>query len=113
MPWLFDTPKDVGDMDPNGPYTQAKIMRQVHDARRSQVQLELEYGNTVDDAWVAGIQPAEGSGLETSYSISDQEYVDLVTTHTSNDGELTYDAVKRGLYDHLNTEGVLSSGSIV
>jgi hypothetical protein len=109
MPWQLTTPVTVGDLDPNGPYGEVKIMRQVHDARRKLISIDLEYGNTVDGEWVRGIPPADKT---TSHVISGDAYDTMVTTHATNDGELTYDACKRGLYEHLSTEGVIDAGSV-
>lgn len=111
MPWQLTTPVAVGDLDPNGPYNQIAIMRQLHDRRRKQIQLELEYGNTVDDNWVRGITAP--AGKQTSIVIEGEDYTTLVTTHATNDGELTYDAAKRGLFEHLLAKGIIEAGSIV
>jgi len=110
MPWQLTTPVAVGDLDPNGPYNQISIMRQLHDRRRQMIHLELEYGNTVTDNWVPGMTP---TGKETSVSIQGEDYTTLVTTHASNDGELTYDAAKRGLFEYLLAKGIIDAGSIV
>jgi len=110
MPWQLTTPVSVGDLDPNGPYNQVKILMQVHDGYRNHIRVDLEYGNTVDNEWVRGIKP---TNKDTSYIIMGQDYTDLVTGHATEDGELTYDAVKRGLYEHLATKGVIDPGSIV
>ena len=72
--------------------------------------MSLEYGNTVDEVWVQGKQP---DGLESHVVISGDDYVTLTTTHTSEDGELTYDATKRGLYEWLFTNAKVAAGSIV
>jgi len=110
MPWQLTTPIDAGDLDPNGPYSQVTIMMQAHDRRRNMIRLELEYGNTVDGQWVPGLQPAN---QELNPTIEGQAYIDLVSGHMTVDGELTYDAAKRGLYEHLRSKGVISDGTVV
>ena len=110
MAWQLTTPVVVGDLDPNGPYTQVKILYQVHDGRRNQIRVDFEYGNTVEDSWVAGITP---SGKEGSCTIEGEDYLTLVSTHSPNEGELTYDAVKRGLYEYLVQKGIISSGTVI
>ena len=110
MPWQLTTPVDVGDLDPNGPYQQVKIMTQTHDARRMQVRLEFEYGNTVDGAWVAGYQPRNKN---TSAIVEGDAYITMVTTHMPDDEELTYAAVKRGLYEYLADNEIIDVGGVV
>lgn len=110
MPWELTTPVQTGDLDPNGPYEQIKIMKMLYDNRSGLIDVILEYGNTVDNEWVKGQQPV---GLESHVTITGDDYVALSTTHASNDSELTYDAMKRALYELLNTNGNIAAGSIV
>lgn len=108
MPWQLTTPVDVGDLDVE-PYDQIRIVRMMHDSVNQLVVVTLEYGRTVDGAWVRGVRPA---GLELSPVIEGSSYQSLVT-HASNDGEPTYEAVKRGLYEWLAIKGHVGAGEVV
>lgn len=110
MPWQLTTPVDTGDLDPNGPYAQVKIMKFTHDSRIQRIHIALEYGNTVDDEWVPGKQP---SSRPSSVVITGDDYISFVSTHTTEDDELTYNATKRGLYEWLLANGHIEAGSIV
>ena len=110
MPWQLTTPIVAGDLDSGGPYNQVLIADENHDSKRKMIHLILEYGNTVVDEWVEGVAPRD---MDTTHTILDQKYDDLVSTHLTDDGELTFDAAKRGLYEHLNSEGVIPPGSVV
>ena len=110
MPWQFTAPVAVGDLDPNGPYTQCKIVRLVHDSNRARIRVDIEYGNTVEGVWIPGLDPTNKQG---SFMIDGEDYLQLVTTSMPEQGELTYNAVKRGIYDHLSTKGVIDAGIIV
>lgn len=113
MPIQLTTPLNAGDMS-SDTFDHVKIMRQVHDARRGQVMLDLEYGTVDGSDWVAGsARPGDETNYPTSVVIEGDAYNTLVTTHASNDGELTYDAVKRGLYEHLQTNYANLAGTIV
>ena len=110
MPWQLTTPVTVGDLDSSS-YTQVKIVDTAHRSRNvRKVVLMLEYGNTVDGEWVRGHLPSEKKG---DYTIFGDEYDTLVSTHTSLDGELSYIASKRGLYEHLLAMGVIGPGVMV
>ena len=111
MPWELDTPVTTGGLDLSGPYDQIMIIRQGHDARRRWITLEMEYGNTLSGVWVPGV--ANPIGAEVSCVILDDDYSTLINTHTTNDGELTYNAVKRGLYEYLSASGIIPSGTMV
>lgn len=109
MPWQLTTPVTTGSID-TVDYDQIRVTLLTHDSARNFIQVQWEYGRTVSGEWAPGVAPV---GAETSRLIDGSEYVTLVTTHLSNDGELTYDAVKRGMYDHLNTMGDIAAGSVV
>lgn len=110
MPWLLTTPYDGGDLDSARTYNQVKIRMQGWDDRRNMMSVELEYGSTVDGAWVAGLVP---EGKPTYVPIEGQDYVDLATNSQPQAGEATYQAVKRGLYEYLATNGHLDPGAVV
>ena len=110
MPWQLTTPVNAGDLDPAGTYAQIKIVMQQHLSNQEIISLGFEYGNTVSDVWVPGVLPI---GLPTSAMISGADYTTLVTTHASIDGELTYVAVKRGLYEYLAANSIIAAGTVV
>jgi hypothetical protein len=109
MSWQLSTPLDPGDFS-LGTYDEVRIVRQHHDSVRSFITLDLEYGTTVSGEWITDIQPAS---KQNNVFISDNAYTDLVTNAVTNDGETTYDAVKRGLYEWLYTNNFIASGVVV
>ena len=108
MPWQLTTPLSVGQLD-SADYDQIRITSLMHDSVHSVIVLNLEYGNTVDGAWVAGYAP---KGKDVSFTIKGASYTTIVS-HMSNDNEPTYAAVKRGLYEWLEAEGYIDAGSVV
>ena len=108
MPLQLNTPLNVGDLDV-APYDQIRIVRMTHDSVRSRVMLDIEYGRTVDGTWVGGAEPA---GKQISFYIVEDDYMALIS-HMSNEGEYTYAAVKRGLYEWLLNNNYVGAGSIV
>lgn len=110
MPWQLTTPVTVGALD-SASYDQIRITRMTHDSVRAFIQFDIEYGRTVDSVWTPGLAPRD---KQTSFFLQGQEYTDLVTTAEPVDAnEKTYDAVKRGLYEWLNTNGHIAAGSVV
>lgn len=91
MPWQLTTPYSVGDLDA-ADYDQVKITGFRFDTEQRLMIVELQYGTTVGGSWKPGLNP---SGKPVSVLIRGTDFDDLVATHTSNDGELTYDAVVR------------------
>ena len=108
MPWSLTTPISSGDLDATS-YGEVKIVRQTHDSVRRIITVDLEYGNTVEDVWVPGIQPRGKLG---SAYIQGTDYSTLVANSEPELNEKTYDAVKRGLYAYLNTKGVIGAGTL-
>ena len=127
MPWLLTTPIDAGDLD-SGTYAEVKIIRFTQDPSRERFNVRLEYGNTVDGKWISGFSPRSKDAHAT---IMGTDYTDLVSAavpdvQTSDPAdavkyeavgavwvERTYYAVKRALYEWLNTNGIIDAGSIV
>ena len=110
MPWELTTPITVGDLDPNGPYTQVKIVKEMNDSVQKRLRVSLGYGNTVNGDWVEGLVPND---KQKDHIIDGEDYNTLITTHTTLEDELTYDAVKRALYAALASAGVIDPGSVV
>ena len=109
MPWTLTTPVAVGDLDPSGPYTEVRIVRQSHDSVRRAIIVHLEYGNTVDGVWKSGI-PARDR--PASVIINSADYDELVADSEPVAGEKTYGAVKRGLYEYLLEKNVIGPGTL-
>ena len=109
MPWQLDIPLDPGDFS-NNVYDQVRIVRQTHDSVSQYIALDLQYGTTVDGSWQSEMQPATKF---LSIHVSGAQYVDLLSSSASGDGELTYAAVKRGLYEWLAANDFIASGVVV
>ncbi len=107
MPWKLTKPVDTGDLDAVN-YGEIKLsdQRWLSQPYGDSILVSWQYGNTVDGKWVPGHAP---TGKETSRHIAEEEYTALVS-HISNDGEPTYVAVKRGLYEHLASVGAIEPG---
>lgn len=110
MAWQLTTPVAVGDLDPNGPYAEVKIVRQAHDSVRKVIAVDLEYGNTVANVWTPGL-PVRSK--PQSVIIQGTEYTDLVANSEPEAEETTYDAVKRGLYAYLASKNLIGPGALV
>ncbi len=112
MPISLTTALNTGDID-SAVYDHVLIAHQSHDAIRKMITLVLEYGTIVDNTWAPGeASPAGGSEFPSSLTLSGAEYLSIIS-HASNDGELTYNAVKRGLYEYLQSNYIKLAGSIV
>ncbi len=108
MPWTLTTPVAVGDLD-SGPYTQVRIVHQAHDSVRGVIAVDLEYGNMVNNEWKPGL-PLRNK--PTNAIIQGEEYSTLVTDSEPEANEKTYDAVKRGLYEHLASKNIIGPGTL-
>lgn len=108
MPWKLTTPVDPGDLD-NKPYGEVKIVDLSHRPNVRLMVIQLEYGNTVDGAWAQGMMPA---GKANSHIIQGEDYIDLMSNHTTLPDELSYVAAKRALYEHLAAKGVIDAGAV-
>lgn len=109
MPWSLTTAVDVGDLD-DSDYGQVKIVRDEHDSVSGRIVVYLQYGNTVEGSWVPGIPPR---GKDTVHEISGSDYTSLIANSTPNEGETTYEAVKRALYSYLASADVIAAGTLV
>lgn len=109
MAWQLTTPISVGDLDA-ADYPYVKVRRMYWDDDRQMINVEWSYG-TIDGEgnFVEGKVP---HGAKINYIFEGAEYTDLVS-HVSNNGELTYAAVKRGLYEALLAKSLIPAGSIV
>lgn len=109
MPWTLTIPISTGELDAAGPYTQVRIVRQLHDSLRSVIGIDLEYGNTVNNVWVSGL-PVRSRPM--SVMVQGNEYDTLVEESMPEEGESTYDAVRRGLYAFLAAKNVIGDGAL-
>lgn len=109
MPWKLTTPVATGGLDAND-YDKIRIVSMRHDSISGEIILKLEYGYESGGNWVGGPTPV---GKDSEIWIFDSDYTTLITTHATNDAELTYNASKRGLYEWLNTNGHIDAGSII
>jgi len=108
MPWQLTTAIDTGDLD-TAPYGEVKIIRQAHDSVRQVIAIDLEYGNTDQSIWKPGLQP---KSRFTSVFIQGSDYTALIGESVPEEGETTYDAVKRGLYEFLAEKNFIGPGHI-
>lgn len=109
MAWKLTAPYLGGDLDPKGVYDQVKITEMRWRDSRKFISLSLAYGTTVDGVWTPGMTPA---GKSRSVLITKDTY-DALVSHKSKDGESSYAAVKRGLYEWLSANGHVDAGSII
>jgi len=103
MPLTLTTPVSSGDLDPNASsYGKIKVID--FQARtvgpRKSLRFYVQLGNEDGEGnWIPGIsRPKE-------FSLDSDAFAALAASHTANSGELTYDAVARGLYEWLISEG--------
>lgn len=112
MPWLLDTPISSGDLDTSD-YDIVKITRMSLNSERNQIDVQWQQGYMDGDEMVRGMAQRDAS---FHASIEGEEYQTLVTTHLPLDTptlELTYAAVKRGLYEWLFAKGLIGAGTII
>jgi hypothetical protein len=126
MPWDLTTALQTGGLDAAGPYSQVKVVDFHHFPNRSRLDVRFEWGNTPASDWVGGHVPV---GTNTVVSITGTDYDDLIAnsvpdvqTSDPSDAnyaqvgavwvERTYYAVKRAIYEWLNTNGKIGAGSI-
>ena len=109
MPWQLTTPVPVGGLD-TANYDQIRITRFDNDSVRLRMLIELEYGRTVNGTWVKGFTPV---GKHTSVMIEGADYSAFVATATPAEGETTYEAVKRNLYEWLVAHSIIEAGAVV
>lgn len=109
MTWQLTHPVAVGDLDPNGPYVEVKIVRQAHDSVRKIIAVDLEYGNTIAGVWTPGL-PVRSR--PQAVVIQGTDYETLVENSGPQAEETTYEAVKRGLYSFLATSSFIGPGAL-
>jgi len=103
MPIQLTTALQTGVIDPSGPYTQVKIITFTLNTIRKFIEVNCQYGNTVNNEWVPGI--ATGSASNQTLIIQDSgeatDYTDMITAESAAEGEVYYDKVKEILYQWL------------
>jgi len=112
MSWRLNTPISVGEMAA-ADYTHLKITG-FRWGDRGQIRFSIAYG--IDDelgnknSFTKGVVKVRRRKVD--FSVRGAEYNSLVQ-HVSNNGELTFDAVKRGLYRWLRDNTHIKPGSII
>jgi hypothetical protein len=137
MPLQLTTTIGVGDLDPSVPsglitHCRIKFLGNHPELAIPFMALFIEYGYLVEGVFTpASVSPSQWvedhniSGSEWTSLVgsaapdvlladpSDPTYVELDVGGTPVWVELSYAAVKRGLYEHLITEGVIPAGTVV
>jgi hypothetical protein len=95
MALLLTTPKSTGDLDPNAvSYEHVKVVVTTHNSYSHSITLQCQYGNEDGYDWNAGIVPCEFHIIE-----GDDYYA--ILTEMPDEGETSYQAVSRALYEWL------------
>ena len=115
MPIQLDSSIGIGEL--GDALTHIKVTQFNCDLTNKVMKMKIEYG------WLDGESnflpssakppeyhilenvPTVGSPGDSNYQEGHTQFNDEVGSHTSNNGELTYDAVARGLYEWLIAEG--------
>lgn len=124
MPVQLTTPIVAGGLDATtDEYAALKIIKFEMDLNRGSILLTCEYGNTVSNVWTpAGLSdrfryvqiinhPAVGVEGEEGYVPASPDFTDLMAISEPEEGETTYQAVRRGIYQYLIDKGI-ALGSI-
>ena len=98
MPFQLDTPETTADS------SSVRIVLMTHDSVRRFVRMDLEYGYTDGETWVANKPPA---GKPTHVVVSGDGYDAMLTA-----SQELYDGVKDMLYDWLETNGYIDAGTV-
>lgn len=105
MPVTLDTPVQHGE----DTLAEVKIIRFRHDSVRKRILVRWQFGNTVEGNWVGVRYRPDGGILRAR--IKGTDYDTLVAAEPA-EGETTYQAVKRALYEKLQADGKIPAGSI-
>lgn len=112
MPILLTTPLNTGDIDSVN-YNEVKILEMTWVGEQSFLRVLIQYGNTVNSAWVAGKNFNGPVKQNPCYHVIEgQDYIDLMGTVCSGTDVNVYGAIKEALYVYLNNKG-LYSGTII
>ena len=134
MPWNLTTDVATGDLA-GADYGEVKIRRQTWDDHRKSISVDLAYGNTdagPPEVFNEGHLPegkvanASWDGTEYDDFIaaaqpkvvfadpSDANYVNVPASGGDPEYwvERTYVAVKRGLYEQMETDGTIAAGTV-
>ena len=111
MPILLTTPFDPGELD-TGTYPRAKIIRLEIDPEYNWIKMIVQFGDQDGNDWNPGVAGHMEVLVQDTVDPPCTDYTDLVSTHTSNNGELTYVAVKRGCYEWLIANESRLAGTI-
>ena len=111
MPWLLDTPIDVGDLSGDGNITHVRAHMKDNDPDRKRIFVKIVYGRKPATTFLPSTIHPEGKAA--TYAITGDDWDTITTTHTPEVDEKTYAAAKRGLYEELVGKGVIGAGSVV
>ena len=107
MPISLTTPWNPGNFDPGKTYVRAKITHFVVSTESEVIRVTVDFGDVVNGEWVSGAAPDK----EKSIVIRGADYT-AVVADTPQEGETTYDAIKRALYTYL-TDNVAELAGII
>jgi hypothetical protein len=96
-------PYNVGDVDPNGPYTHAKILQFDVNLEHQHIHFVVQLGTISEEAFVKGIR-AKNTTMR-NFDIQGDDYLAIVAKTTSAQGVPIYDEVARELYQWLIDSG--------
>ena len=96
MPILLTTPFDPGAFDPGKTYPRAQIIQFTVSPENEDIRVVVDFGDVDDGEWVSGAAREKLNHI----LIQGADYTAIVAD-TPEEGETTYDAVKRALYDYL------------
>lgn len=117
MELLLTTPVDVDAVS----CTKVKIIAATVDYRGDFIRMECQFGNTSGSDWVESSRvdahvirdvAQVGESGDDWYVAPTTKLNDFKTTSSSNNGEMSYDAIERSLYQYLIDEAIYP-GTIV
>jgi len=98
MPISLTTPWNPGNFDAGKTYVRAKITTFAVNLESKILRVVVDFGDMVEGEWVSGKAPNK----EKSITIRGEDF-DAMLDDTPQQGETTYDAIKRALYTYLTT----------
>jgi hypothetical protein len=99
MPISLTTPWNPGNYDAGKTYVRAKILHVNISPESKMIRVVVDFGDVVDGKWVSGKAPDK----EKPILIKGADYEAMVAD-IPQEGEKTYDAIKRVVYAYLTTK---------
>lgn len=103
MPIQLTTPMNVGVVDPNSPYQQAKIVQFALLPVAKRIEMHVQLGNTISGDWAPGIVGSEITVKK--FLVEGEDYNTMVSSTSAGAGEVYYDKVSALLYQWLLDKG--------